>query len=224
MEKLAGNVSKPEQPAESSAPVSPSTDLSSASAILPEHKPSINATGASSPQNPFTKLGEQPSSVSPHPSIRIRPADGAVKREREPDNYSAAPPRKQTDTKVETVGEFEERSLSAIFRMTLEEKRQTDLSGHKLAYLSALKADLQDGGEPCRLSVGNLDQALMEAVSKVPAHKSPLEYLLPCWKRVLRAQKSLRGYANERDTILKEARRLCMSSCIFAVTMPELYG
>lgn len=240
MEKLAGNVTKSEDSGSSStAPDQVSTQLPSSEST----SSTINVTSTNgpsttlSPQNPFAKLAgqtaaaesqsttatPQSSLVESQSSIRIRPAEGAGKRGRE-DSAPAAPSRKHLDPKVETVEDFEERTITSIFRVTLDETRQRDFSGHDLIYLSALKAELQDGTETCRLSVATLDQALMEAIGTIPANKSPLEYLLPCWKRVLRAQKSLRGYANERDAILREARRLCMSSCVFAVTMPELYG
>lgn len=65
---------------------------------------------------------------------------------------------------------------------------------------------------------------ILEAASTIPNDKAVLDYLLPCWKRVVKAQKGLRGYASEKDAILKEAKRLCMSYCIFAVEMPDLFG
>ncbi len=80
-----------------------------------------------------------------------------------------------------------------------------------------------------RLSVSTLDSAILEAASQIPHNKPVLDYLLPCWKRTTRALKAARSHANVRDAsgrdaILKEARRLCMSNCIFAVTVPELFG
>lgn len=74
------------------------------------------------------------------------------------------------------------------------------------------------------LSTDRLDSAILEASSTIPNNKPILDYLLPCWKRVVRAFKGLRGYAGAKDTVLKEAKRLCMSHCVFAVEMPELYG
>jgi ubiquitin conjugation factor E4 B len=58
----------------------------------------------------------------------------------------------------------------------------------------------------------------------VPADKPILDYLLPCWKRIIRLVRNPRGQTVARDAILKEAKRLCMSHVIFAVTMPELFG
>jgi ubiquitin conjugation factor E4 B len=91
-------------------------------------------------------------------------------------------------------------------------------------YLPGLNEELLESREPVRLSVGTLDSAILEAASKVPHNKPVLDYLLPAWKRTTRALKGLRGHGKGKDVILKEIRRLCMSNCIFAVTMPELFG
>jgi ubiquitin conjugation factor E4 B len=177
-------------------------------------------------ENPLMKLGAQPANGSGGPSIRISPTDSHAKRAREDsDSVTASPPpRKSTATpKEETPDAFENRVLSNIFRITLEEGVQ-DHSGHKLVFLPNLKQELGEAGEPVRLSLGTLDPAIVEAASKVPHDKSVLDYLLPCWKRTTRAPKGIRGHGSGRDAIIKEARRLCMSNIIFAVTMPELYG
>lgn len=172
------------------------------------------------------KLGLQPADGGEAQPIRISPVDIHAKRAREDsDSVTASlPPRKSTATpKEETPDAFESRVLSNIFRITLEEGAH-DHSGHKLIFLPNLKQELEEAGEPVRLSVGTLDSAILEAASKIPHNKPILDYLLPCWKRTTRALKGIRGHASGRDAILKEARRLCMSHIIFAVTMPELYG
>jgi ubiquitin conjugation factor E4 B len=99
-----------------------------------------------------------------------------------------------------------------------------DASGHKLIYLPNLRRELEEENAPIRLSTDRLDSALLEACSSIPHNRSVLDYLLPCWKRIVKSQKGLRGYTNGRDAILKEAKRLCMSNCIFAVEVPELFG
>jgi len=172
------------------------------------------------------KLGVPPANGSGGPPIRISPSDSHAKRAREDsDSVTASPqPRKSTATpKEETQDAFESRILGNIFRITLEESAH-DLSGHKLVFLPNLKQELEEAGEPVRLSMGTLDSAILEAASKVPHNKPVLDYLLPCWKRTIRALKGIRGHGSGRDMVIKEARRLCMSHVIFAVTMPELYG
>ena len=71
-----------------------------------------------------------------------------------------------------------------------------------------------------------LDQALLEAASTQGKTTTPLNYLLECWKRVSRHFKGLRknGEEDPKFQIVKEARRLCMSYCMFAATMPEMFG
>lgn len=226
MEKLSGNATS--DPSSPSGVVSGGSTTGQSSATSPSVGPSITANlPTPSPQNPFLQKSTNPSSAGiPKPAIRVRPAEGAIKRSRDgSDPQTSTPPRKHTtEAKEESIEEFETRSLTNIFRFTLDPDRPKDFSGNKLTYLPSLKQELEESGDAVRLSVGCLDSALMEAISQIPGNKAPLEYLLPCWKRVLRATKSLRGYASEKDILLKEAKRLCMSSCIFSVTMPELYG
>jgi len=74
------------------------------------------------------------------------------------------------------------------------------------------------------LTKERLDSAILEAASAIPHSRGALDYLIPCWKRVMKAIKGLRGYASAKDVILKEAKRLCMSNCVFAVEMPEFFG
>lgn len=124
----------------------------------------------------------------------------------------------------EDIDSYEHRILGQIFRITLGPDQRTDTSNHKLIYLPNLRQELEDEKSPLRLTKDILDSAILEACSTIPNNKPVLDYLLPCWKRIVKAMKGLRGYANGKDAILKEAKRLCMSNCIFAVEMPELYG
>jgi ubiquitin conjugation factor E4 B len=179
------------------------------------------------PENPFTKLALGQSNGSDTSTIHTTSADSGYSKRSRVDSSSLAMsplPRKSAATlKEETIEEFENRIISNIFRITVEEGGH-DASGHKLIYLPGLRQELAASGEPVRLSVGTLDSAILEAASKFPHNKPVLDYLLPAWTRSTRALKSLRGNMKGRDVILKEARRLCMSHCIFAVTMLELFG
>jgi ubiquitin conjugation factor E4 B len=177
------------------------------------------------PQNPFAQLGAQQTNGTASAPNSIPLADSHSKRAREDSDLVTAspPPRKSTATPREESPEAaESKMLSSIFRITLEEGK-VDSSGHKLIFLPNLKQELEESGEPVRLSVGTLDSAILEAASQVPHDKPLLDYLLPCWKRTTRALRTVRGHTAARDAILKEARRLCMSHCIFAVTVPELF-
>lgn len=114
--------------------------------------------------------------------------------------------------------------MSTIFRITLDPNQKVDASHHKLIYLPNLRQELEDEAVPIMLTKERLDSAIVEAASTIPHNKSILDYLLPCWKRVTKALKGLKGYANFRDEILREAKRMCMSNCIFASEVPELFG
>jgi ubiquitin conjugation factor E4 B len=110
-----------------------------------------------------------------------------------------------------------------IFKVTVDPSREVDSTGHRLTYLPNLAKELADEDAPLKLSIDRLEEAIMEAATAWPAEKPLFDYLLPSWKRVIRAIRLLRGPAPQKEEVLKEARRLCFSNCIFAVTMPELF-
>lgn len=116
--------------------------------------------------------------------------------------------------------------MSQIFRLSLKAEVTRDLHGNPLYFLNGVKEDLEEQNEPLLLKTTLLDQAITEAASSLPTSLKPLDYLLSCWKRVSKAFRSLRSgdIENPRYAVIKEARRLCMSYCIFAVTMPEMFG
>ena len=122
--------------------------------------------------------------------------------------------------------QWEDRVLGNLFRITLWEEHQHDAHGNYLQLLGATRLDLEESGQSVRLNVGILDQALLEAASNLKNEITPLDFLLGCWKRVSKQIKPLRkaGEEDPKFIIVKEARRLCMSYCIFAITMPEMFG
>ena len=120
---------------------------------------------------------------------------------------------------------WEDKTLSGIFKITLKNTGEHGTTDMPLNYLSEVAADVKGDGNLPLLTTGILDQAIVEAASKFSEGK-PFKYLLGCWKRVsrlIRAMKQPEG-DDPRYGIVKEARRLCMSYCIFALTMPEIYG
>jgi ubiquitin conjugation factor E4 B len=115
--------------------------------------------------------------------------------------------------------------LSQIFRITADPHRMTSNQGsHRLTFLPNLNQELVDSGEPLKLSVNNLDQAIIEACSSWPHDKPLMQYLLPCWKRAVKAAAGNKHTSGVRFELHEESKRLCMSNCLFAVTMPVLYG
>lgn len=180
---------------------------------------SPKAASASSP-NPFSQLGLKPEQQEQTPArtqIKVTP----LKREAD-----APTQPKSRQGRQETPEDWEDRTLGAIFRVTLKEDQTSDNQG-RLQFLPGLKSDLEEGGNgsPARLTVGTLDTAILEAASTLQTGK-PLDYLLSCWKRVVRLGRNLRSPATEpwKADIGKEARRLCMSYCLFAVSDPEMFG
>lgn len=127
----------------------------------------------------------------------------------------------------ESLEDWADKTLSQIFRFTLDETKQTDVHGHSLTFLPGVRDEVQSGTTtdgPLRLSTDVIEQGLLEAGSAFPHDKPLMEYMLPCWKRVIHARKSLRASTPEKEALLLEAKRLCMSYCIFAVTLPALFG
>ncbi|KAI9828554.1 MAG: hypothetical protein M1819_006546 [Sarea resinae] len=172
-----------------------------------------------------------PSRIKPagggHPSINISQArpTPAASRKREELSAVGNPRTKSPRPSRESIEDWESRLLGNIFRLTLDPNALQDSFGHDLHYVPDVKNDLEEQGGSIKLNTSILDQALLEAASNLKG-TSPLDYLLGCWKRVSR---QFRGMKNEggndpKYNIVKEARRLCMSYCIFAITMPDMFG
>jgi len=126
---------------------------------------------------------------------------------------------------AESLEAWEDRTLGGIFRLSLKPEVAQDSHGHPLYYVASVRADLEEQGSPVRFSTEILDQAILEASSNL-GKTTPLDYLLACWKRVSRQYRAFKAGSTEdpRYNVIKEARRLCMSYCIFAVTMPDMFG
>lgn len=125
----------------------------------------------------------------------------------------------------ELVEQFGDRILRSIFRLTLDPAQTHDIQDQKLHFVGGLRQELEDEGKPIMLSTETLEQAFMEAGSNLK-NLNPLDWLLGSWKRLTRCSKVTkdRTLANGERAILQEARRLCMSWCIFAITTPEIFG
>ncbi|KAG7285408.1 hypothetical protein NEMBOFW57_010035 [Staphylotrichum longicolle] len=155
----------------------------------------------------------RPQQARQHQQRRLPRKATSVGRRRVPSDRAA---RKQTPAAQETIEDYADRVLSAIFRFTVDPSRTADSHGHKLTFLPNL------GGSWRRK--GRRQAAIVEAATALPQDRPLFEYLLPCWKRVVRTLKLLRGPAPEREALLREAKRLCFSNCVFALTVPELFG
>lgn len=185
-------------------------------------QPKINISptlaSTTTPQSAGSSSSSRPGSTNNH-GLRTKRHASDV------DGPSAsAPPKKQVAPAAqETIDDYADRILSTIFRFTVDPSRTTSANGQKLTFLPNLSADLADEGAPLKLSVDRLEEAIMEAATAIPHDRPLFDYLLPCWKRVVKTIKVLRNPALEKEALLKEARRLCFSNCIFALTVPELF-
>ncbi|KAL8831689.1 MAG: hypothetical protein Q9170_005185 [Blastenia crenularia] len=190
-----------------------------------QNKTNINIsnspTSSKPPDNPFAQLGVRaPSRDAPQINITSA-AQGEILSEKR----SVSNQRRLSSKVGETLGDWEDKVLRAIFRTTLDPSAKSDGHGHQLHFVKSVRADLADQGQPIRLTTAILDQAILETASGV-SKITPLDYLLGCWKRVTAQLKHSKTHKAEgsRLDVVKEARRLCMSYCIFAITMPEMFG
>ena len=129
---------------------------------------------------------------------------------------SATPKGQEVSLEVWT-----DRTISQVFRITLDPERTRDAHGHRLCLVSGVRQDLEDSNSPLRFTPELLDSAIIESAQSKTEGKA-LEYLLGCWKRISRL---LRGMHNREDPkfgVAQETRRLCFNYCVFAATMPEV--
>ncbi|PGH03801.1 hypothetical protein AJ79_07277 [Helicocarpus griseus UAMH5409] len=214
--------SRPESRQSSDTEAPPSTSPAAQEPAPP--RPQINISSAQAPSESPVQTSSRSDMRQPNegpPRINIGPSPSQNK----PESPSVPSTPRATPRYGETVEDFEDKTLRAVFRVTLDENRRVDVHGQKLMYLAGVRQELQEQGQTPRMKVDILDQALLEAASNT-SNARPMEYLLPCWKRIARLYKGFRKPSSEdrKYAIASEARRLCMSYCIFAVTMPEMFG
>lgn len=237
---LGGPSPKPEGSSDNAAEPSSSRSSPKPPNVAPEQpKTKINITPAagagsssagapsSSGSNPFAqmKLKKETPAEAKTPTGTSLAARKRTAREIDDDCAAATPPaRKQAPPQpTETDEEYAHRVLSQVFRVTMDPHHMTLPQGHRLAFLPGLNEELNDANESLRLSTGILDQAIIEACTNWPADKPLMNYLLPCWKRAVKAA-TAKTTSAARQEVHEEAKRLCMSNCLFALTMPDLFG
>ncbi|KAM3420953.1 hypothetical protein BST61_g4185 [Cercospora zeina] len=182
-------------------PATPPIDRSKLLNNLEAQKPA--AASAPPPKEPVT-ITVKPRQTSP-----------GVKRDRD---GSERPQSRTANRPPETIEVWQDKVLKQIYRVTLKQNETNDIHGHKLAFLEGVKEDGKDV-----LEVDNSDSILTEAASYAP-HGKIFEYFLQCFKRAVRASKDPRHSGNEEKAfVLKEARRVSMGYCIFAITMPDMF-
>ena len=216
---ISSQAQAPTQEGESSAQSLPKEPTASTPAEQPSTKPRINITSSRPPQeaarNPFSQLGlrstNQDGTSDSTPSTT--PAQSSLKRSHPSESTVVAAP--------ESLEDWEDRTLSAIFRISLDPDKRQDHLGHKLYYAEGVKQELEEQDAPLQLNFTVLEQAILEAGS-ITGRSSPFTYMLGCWKRISKQLRALKSKPDESKlNIVREARRICMSYCIFAVTMAD---
>lgn len=224
----------------SNQPSSSSTSKPATSEAGASARPNITVTPAVKPAqsspNPFTQLGVQNTRGARDQSASTGSSRPARKRSAPDadDTDSASTPRKTSPPQPaplqprkppsETDEDYAHRVLSQVFRVSVDPHFMANAQSQRLAFLPNLNQELNDSGDALKLSIGTLDQAIIEACTSWTPSKPLFEYLLPCWKRAVKAASTAKNTSAARHEILEEAKRLCMSNCLFALTMPALYG
>ncbi|KAI0865512.1 ubiquitin fusion degradation protein 2 [Xylaria cubensis] len=210
------------EPSSSTPPPPSNQPQSQQIRITPKPKPAEGSSAI----NPFSQLTSKKNEPGKGSSVD----SGNIRSTKRPTTAvdaeppEALPVKKLHTTTEESLDDWSDRVLSDVFLVTLDEKRTADARGTRLTYLPELRAELEQNGEPIKLRTSSIDAALLEAAKHVPKTKALLDYLLPSWKRVMRASRPSRRPSPEKEAVLDEAKRLCMSNCIFALTMPEYFG
>jgi ubiquitin conjugation factor E4 B len=203
-------------PSENSRPAPTPPDAATSSTPSPRPaEAQAAAPHATQVPNPFSQLGMKAGEAT-KPRINIKPKIA------QPGGIGAS---SRTSTKPQELSleAWEDRTIGAIFRITLNEGRTQDLHGHLLHFASGAKADLEEEGRPLRFTTDILDSAILEAASS-HTQGTAMEYLLSCWKRVAKLCSNHANKTDAKHDILKEAQRLCFSYCMFAATMPDMFG
>ncbi|PHH65787.1 hypothetical protein CDD81_1514 [Ophiocordyceps australis] len=190
----------------------------------PASKPSDQASEPSSSQPSSMepkKINIVPAAAS-NPFKQLNMADAQPK----PPPASIVPPRKPHAVMPESDADYAHRVLSSIFRFSVDPHHMSSPEGHRLMFLSNLNQDLNNAGDALKLTAGILDQAIIEACSNLPVDKPVFDYLLRCWKRAVavKAAAPAKTVSQAHQDVQDEAKRLCMSNCLFALTMPALYS
>jgi ubiquitin conjugation factor E4 B len=207
--------------------VATSAEKESPSQLQNSARPSINITKMPRPPSTTKTPSRAASLQSPNGDVgqvHISPASLSQVTSQKRD-LSGSTSSRSTSRAGETMEQFEDRTLRSIFRLSLDPQQTQDIHGHRLHFVAGLRQELEDDGKPVLLTTETLEQAIMEAGSNL-AKTNPLDWLLGSWKRLLRLSKGFkeRSPANKKWVIVQEARRLCMSWCIFAITTPEIFG
>ncbi|KAF2840616.1 putative ubiquitin fusion degradation protein UfdB [Patellaria atrata CBS 101060] len=219
--KLGGSSSTPTGSEASSAQASPSvTPLPASPAV--DNSSSVPKSATGSPVTTRSPLEHTEQQIQSAPRITIKPL-ASVPQKRDSDDEERPRPRKTASK--ETIEAWEDKTLSSIFRVSLRPEYHHDAHGNSLYFASSVKSDLESEEAPIRLSTQILDQVIIEVGSNIQGVET-LDYLLACWKRVSKLFRSLRSgdTSDPKYNILREVRRVTMSYCIFAVTMPDMFG
>lgn len=216
---------------------SSSTLGQSSAAAAPPIAPQISSTQKSTPYEstaatrktpsdsvPDDPLSKQPSSM---PSRAPNPIKINGLAQRLSPHRSDTSPRRSRSPRSSRPGafadplEWEDATLSNLFRISLKADRTQDSRRNRLYYTAGVAAHATAEGLPLRWTSALLDDAIVEAGTAL----GPLTYLLSCWKRICRFQRGFSGRVEPFMTeIVKEARRLCMSYIIFACELPDMFG
>lgn len=222
----------PKQDDNKSPPAESSKPSSSPSTPKPQpSEPEQSKPSTSSTPNPFSQLGVKSNGSSADQASSAKGTSGTLprhprKRPATDVDDGAAPPtqRKANPQTPESDEDYVNRVITQIFRVTANPHAMTNSAGHKLKLLPDLNEEMNAEGRSLKLTIEDLDQAIMEAGRNCwPKNKPLIEYMLPCWKRAVKAVSSSKVTEGPRREVLEEAKRLSLSYCLFGFTLPDLF-
>ncbi|CAK7224916.1 Ubiquitin conjugation factor E4 [Sporothrix curviconia] len=225
---------------------SPSSDRAASPAAKPATPPPTSTTTTTTTTPTTSKITITPRPASAQTSSGKHPEPHSADREASPSKRQRvdavpqqptppppaaskpATPAPNPVTAAEALAEWTDTTISSVLHVTVSPDRKQDRHGAALTFLKDLRLEIleRNGGDeskPARLTVDDIDPALLEACGAFTHKKPLLDYLLPAYKAVGKLLKA-RVTVPQRVAVLQEVKRLCMSNIVFALTMPEYFG
>jgi len=176
--------------------------------------------------NPFRQI--VPDSSPAAPKINITPAatqssSGNIPRKRSRSGQRASSPGPADG---QSLSVWQDKFLRSTFRFTFDPDQTQDHHGNRLNYIRGVREELEESGLPRMMSPELLDTAIIEIGSNLDPKLTPVNYLIPCWRSLSQAwNRTWKSKPSDpRREVVETARRLCLSYCIYAISMPDMFG
>ncbi|GAU49639.1 hypothetical protein TSUD_284880 [Trifolium subterraneum] len=134
-----------------------------------------------------------------------------------------------------TPQEVEDIIIRKIFHVTItgESTTTTGVTDSRIVYLELTAAEILSEGKDLLLSRDVMERVLIDRLSgdfpTAGAENSPFQYLLGCYNRAHDEGKKIvnmkdKNLRSEMETVVKQAKKLCVSYCRIHLANPELFA